>query len=43
MRENMSLLADILTLLGAFFLGFIAGSLFAPLRRFVNGIWRAPG
>ena len=43
MRENMSLLADILTLLGAFFLGFIAGSLFAPLRRFVSGIWRAPG
>jgi len=43
LRENMSLLADILTLLGAFFLGFIAGSLFPPLRRFLGGILHAPG
>lgn len=43
MRENLSLAADILTLLGAFFLGFIAGIVFPPLRRFVIGLWHAPG
>jgi len=30
-------------LLGAFFLGFIAGITFAPLRRFLAGILRTPG
>ncbi len=39
----MSLLVDVLTLFGAFFLGFIAGIVFTPLRRFVIGLWRAPG
>jgi len=43
MRENMSLLADILTLLGAFFLGYIAGSIFPPLRRLLASLLRAPG
>lgn len=43
MRENMSLLTDILTLLGAFFLGYIAGSIFPPLRRLLASLLRAPG
>jgi tetratricopeptide (TPR) repeat protein len=41
--ENMGLVGDILALLGAFFLGFVAGALFAPLRRFVVSILRTPG
>ncbi len=43
MRENAGLLVDILTLLGAFFLGFVVGSAFGPLRRLINGLWHAPG
>ena len=41
--ENTGLIGDILALLGAFFLGFVAGVLFAPLRRFVVSIVRTPG
>jgi tetratricopeptide (TPR) repeat protein len=41
--ENTGLIGDILALLGAFFLGFVAGALFAPLRRFVISIVRTPG
>lgn len=41
--ENTGLIGDILALLGAFFLGFVAGSLFGPLRRFVVGIVNTPG
>lgn len=41
--ENTGLIGDILALLGAFFLGFVAGALFAPLRRFVGSVFRAPG
>ena len=43
MQENASLLADILTLLGAFFLGFIAGLAYTPLRRSIVRLWRTPG
>jgi tetratricopeptide (TPR) repeat protein len=39
----MSLLADILTLLGAFFLGFFAGQAYPPLRHFVGSLLSAPG
>jgi tetratricopeptide (TPR) repeat protein len=42
-RENLSLLADFLTLLGAFFLGFVVGVFLPPLQRFVSSIWHAPG
>jgi tetratricopeptide (TPR) repeat protein len=41
--EKTGLIGDILALLGAFFLGFVAGALFAPLRRFVVSIVRTPG
>ena len=41
--ENTGLVGDILALLGAFFLGFVAGALFAPLRRFIASIVRTPG
>jgi len=41
--EDVGLLADLLVLLGAFFLGFVAGMLFMPLRRLVLGFWNAPG
>jgi len=43
MAENVGLLADLLVLLGAFFLGFVAGVLFMPLRRLVLGFWTTPG
>lgn len=39
----MSLLTDILTLLGAFFLGFIAGQVYPSLRHFVGSLVHAPG
>jgi tetratricopeptide (TPR) repeat protein len=41
--ENIGLLGDILILLGAFFLGFVAGIVFMPLRHLVIGFWHAPG
>ena len=41
--ENTGLIGDILALLGAFFLGFVAGALFGPLRRFVGSVIRTPG
>ncbi|MBC7262630.1 MAG: tetratricopeptide repeat protein [Chloroflexi bacterium] len=41
--EDIGLLGDILALLGAFFLGFIAGIAFRPLRHFVSALWRTPG
>ena len=41
--ENAGLMGDILALLGAFFLGFVAGALFGPLRHFVVGLVRTPG
>ena len=41
--ENTGLIGDILALLGAFFLGFVAGALFGPLRRFIVSIVRTPG
>ncbi len=40
---DVGLLADLLVLLGAFFLGFVAGILFMPLRRLILGFWNAPG
>ena len=40
---DVGLLGDVLTLLGAFFLGFIAGIVFMPLRRLVIGFWYTPG
>ena len=43
MQENASLLVDILTLLGAFFLGFIAGAAYASLRRSVVRLRTTPG
>ncbi|MGQ9493592.1 MAG: tetratricopeptide repeat protein [Anaerolineae bacterium] len=43
MMGNVGLLEDILTLLGAFFLGFIAGIVFRPLWRFVSALWHTPG
>ncbi|MEM4723463.1 MAG: tetratricopeptide repeat protein [Candidatus Hadarchaeum sp.] len=41
--EDIGLLGDILALLGAFFLGFLAGIAFRPLRRFASTLWSAPG
>lgn len=41
--QNTGLIGDILALLGAFFLGFVAGALFGPLRRFVASVVRTPG
>jgi tetratricopeptide (TPR) repeat protein len=41
--ENTGLIGDILALLGAFFLGFVAGALFGPLRHFVVSLVRTPG
>ncbi len=41
--EDVGVLADLLVLLGAFSLGFVAGILFMPLRRLVLGFWHAPG
>lgn len=43
MRENAGLLVDVLTLFGAFFLGFIIGIAFVPLRRFIIGLGHTPG
>jgi tetratricopeptide (TPR) repeat protein len=41
--EDIGLLGDILALLGAFFLGFVAGVAFRPLRHFLSALWRTPG
>ena len=41
--DDVGLLGDILILLGAFSLGFVAGVVFMPLRRVVLGFWNAPG
>nr|MBC7245792.1 hypothetical protein [Chloroflexota bacterium] len=43
MENSIGLLGDILALLGAFFLGFIAGMVFRPLRRFLSALWHTPG
>lgn len=40
--ENTGLIGDILALLGVFFLGFVAGVLFAPLQRMLAGVVRGP-
>jgi len=42
-RENLSLAADVLTLLGAFFLGLVVGALLTPLRRLISSISHASG
>jgi tetratricopeptide (TPR) repeat protein len=36
-------MSDILTLLGAFFLGFLAGVALGPVRKLLGGFWNAPG
>ena len=41
--EDVGLLADLLVLLGAFSLGFVAGIVFMPVRRLVLSFWNAPG
>jgi tetratricopeptide (TPR) repeat protein len=41
--RDVGLLSDVLVLIGAFSLGFLAGVLFAPLRNLVTGLWHAPG
>ncbi|KPL23752.1 MAG: hypothetical protein AMJ93_03900 [Anaerolineae bacterium SM23_84] len=41
--QDVGLLTDILILLGAFFLGFLAGIVFMPLRRLVLAFWNTPG
>ena len=40
---NSALLSDVLTLLGAFFLGFLAGVALGPVRKLLGGFWHAPG
>ena len=40
--ENTGLIGDILALLGVFFLGFVAGVLFAPVQRLLAGVVRGP-
>jgi len=41
--RDAGLLGDVLILLGVFFLGFIAGIVFMPLRNLFAGLGRAPG
>ena len=41
--RDAGLLGDVLILIGAFSLGFLAGVLFAPVRNLVAGLWHAPG
>jgi tetratricopeptide (TPR) repeat protein len=41
--ENTGLIGDILALVGVFFLGFVAGMFYAPLRRLVSGAVKTPG
>jgi len=43
LRNDYILLTNILTLIGAFAVGFLAGLLFNPVRRLLRGLWRAPG
>lgn len=43
MPEHAGLLTDILVLLGAFFLGFLAGVALGPVRRVLKALWRSPG
>lgn len=40
--ENTGLIGDILALLGVFFLGFVAGVLFAPIQRLLAGVVSGP-
>lgn len=40
--QNTGLIGDILALLGVFFLGFVAGVLFAPVQRLLAGVVRGP-
>ena len=41
--QNTGLIGDILALLGVFFLGFVAGVLFAPIQRLLSGLVKTPG
>lgn len=43
MRESFNLLADVLTLLGAFTLGYIVGRAWGPIASFVRSIGASPG
>ena len=40
---DTGLLSDLLTLLGAFFLGLLTGIALGPVKRLVGGFWNAPG
>ena len=42
MMQNTGLIGDLLALLGVFFLGFVAGVLFAPVQRLLAGVVRGP-
>ncbi|MBC7263688.1 MAG: tetratricopeptide repeat protein [Chloroflexi bacterium] len=43
MRENLNLVADVLTLLGAFTLGYIVGRAWSPIAGFLRSIGTSPG